>query len=216
MSRSEKTRQIILKLKEVKYERNLSDPQIHRMVTDKGFNVSLSSVVRVFKEGSEDQGFRYEDTIQPIAITLLETDEPPKEVSGVEETQAEALRQLVQLKNSIIAEKDDTIAYLKEQLAAKEDRLHKQDTLLAERREFIYDKDRTIAELRKEVKSQNRLRAFLVLVIIAMLLVIIAALIVDMMNPNMGFFWLENAAAWVASHSGVAGSVDSASRAFFM
>ena len=193
MGRTEKTRQIILKLKEVKLERNLTDPQIHRMVQEKGYNVSLSSVVRVFKEGSEDQGFRYEDTVQPIAATLLETDEPPREVSGVEETQAEALRQLVQLKNSIIEEKDKQIAYLKNQVEFKESRMQQQDTLLAERRDFIYDKDKTITELKKEVKSLQRMKGFLLIVIIALLLLVITALLVDKLNPNVGFFWIETA-----------------------
>ena len=207
MSRSEKTRQIILKLKEVKYERNLSDPQIHRMVTDKGFNVSLSSVVRVFKEGSEDQGFRYEDTIQPIAAHLLETDEPPKETTGAEEAEAEAMRQLVQLKNSIIAEKDAQIAELKELVSFRGSRMQQLDSLLAERRNFIMDKDRTIAEQKKEIKHLQSVRALLTMVIIALLLLVVFALLVDRLNPGAGFFWLEDAAAKVFGSGNLAGNL---------
>lgn len=208
MGRNEKTRQIILRLKEVKMERNLSDPQIHRMVTDKGYVISLSSVVRVFAEGSEDRGFRYEDTIQPIAATLLETDAPPRDVEGAEATETEALRQLVQLKNAILEEKEKQISYLKNQVEFKESRMQQMDTLLAERRDFIYDKDKTIAELKKEVKSLQRLKSFLVIVIILLLLMVITALLIDKLDPNVGFFWLDDVSAFFNSN-GLIGSISS-------
>lgn len=99
-----KTREMILRLKDYKAENNLSDASIFRKVQARGFNLSESSVRRVFEPGSEDKSFRYEDTIQPIVIALLETDKPTQEAAGDLESEAEALRQLVQLKNAIIDE----------------------------------------------------------------------------------------------------------------
>lgn len=66
------TKEIILKLKEVKDEKGLSLNEIVNMVEKNGDCISRSSIQRVFADGSEDVSFRYEETIRPIAKALLE------------------------------------------------------------------------------------------------------------------------------------------------
>lgn len=73
------------------------------------------------------------------------------------------------------------IDYLKQQVAFKEDQMKTKDHQLEERASFIHRKDRIITILS-------------VLLGISVLL-IIAALMIDAVNPNVGFFWratLEN------------------------
>lgn len=65
------TRDIILRLKRVKAARGLSCGRICAMVAEAGGSVSLSTVKRVFADGSEDWSFRVCDTVQPIADVLL-------------------------------------------------------------------------------------------------------------------------------------------------
>ena len=65
------TRDIILRLKRVKAARGLSCGRICAMVAEAGSSVSLSTVKRVFADGSEDWSFRVCDTVQPIADVLL-------------------------------------------------------------------------------------------------------------------------------------------------
>lgn len=65
------TRDIILRLKRVKAARGLSCGRICSMVAEAGGSVSLSTVKRVFADGSEDWSFRVCDTVQPIADVLL-------------------------------------------------------------------------------------------------------------------------------------------------
>lgn len=66
------TKDIILKLKEVKDEKGLSLNEIVNLVEKNGDYISRSSIQRVFADGSEDVSFRYEETIRPIAKALLE------------------------------------------------------------------------------------------------------------------------------------------------
>jgi len=73
------TRDIIIKLKEVRDEKKYSYNDILDMMEKNGDYLSKSTISRVFADGSEDLSFRYEETIRPIANALLD-------VSTIEET----------------------------------------------------------------------------------------------------------------------------------
>lgn len=77
----------------------------------------------------------------------------------------------------------EKIDFLKQQIAFKEDQIRTKDKHLEERANFIYRKDRIITILS-------------VLLGISVLL-IIGALLIDMFNPNVGFFWVERMASLV-------------------
>lgn len=79
--------------------------------------------------------------------------------------------------------KDDRlkIDFLKQQISFKEDQMLAKDKQLEERADFLRQKNRTI-------------RVLSVLLGISVSL-IIAALFVDVINPNIGFFWLDRMAA---------------------
>ena len=65
------TKEIILKLKEAKKEKNLS---INDIVELTGNYLSKTTVQRVFADGSENTSFRYDDTIRPLVKALLDVD----------------------------------------------------------------------------------------------------------------------------------------------
>lgn len=69
------------------------------------------------------------------------------------------------------------LAFAENQILAKDAQIQSKDERLAERKDFIYRKDRIIAIL----------GALLGLCV----LIIIGALVVDMLDPNIGFFWVE-------------------------
>lgn len=203
MHRVKQTREVVLQLKQVREEKGYSLQKILDMTLASGGNISMTTVRRVFADGSEDQNFRYEDTIQPIASALLAVEAVNAPLETEADAELQALRSLVRLKNVIIEEmsvdaekvrqreneiKEDAqkkINYLKEQIAFKEERIRQQDKLLDERRDFIYRKDRIIAAL--------------AIALALSLLVIIGALVVDKINPDMGFFWLNDMAAHFAN-----------------
>ena len=55
------TKELIIKLKQVREEKNLSYNDIVALIEKNGDFLSRSSVQRVFSEGSEDISFKYEE-----------------------------------------------------------------------------------------------------------------------------------------------------------
>lgn len=166
MSRAEKTKTMILRLKEYKEQMGFSVAEIHDKVEAKGFGLSETSVRRVFEKGSEDRGFRYEDTIKPIVVALFDTDEPTREASGPADSEAEALKQLVQLKDSIAqeqkAESQRKIDFLKEQNAALLKQLQNKDEQLNHRAYAMMERwemmQRLMAQIDRLEEEVSRLR----------------------------------------------------------
>lgn len=66
------TRDLIIKLKEVRGEKGLSYTDILSLIEKNGDYLSKSTISRVFSEGSEELSFRYEETIRPLAKVLLD------------------------------------------------------------------------------------------------------------------------------------------------
>ena len=91
------TREIILKLKEVKNEKNLS---LNDIVDLTGNMVSRTTIQRVFSDGSENTSFRYDDTIRPLVKALLDMDT----IEESDDMDTKALKSLLKLKIQRIEE----------------------------------------------------------------------------------------------------------------
>lgn len=117
MNNRERLKEIIIQLKQIKNERELSLTDIHKMVEQSGGYTSQSTIRRVFAEGSEDSNFRYRDTIQPIAQALIGVHE---EAEPLDAAQADALKNIALLKDSMIQELQQENAALAEHVAALE------------------------------------------------------------------------------------------------
>lgn len=63
----------------------------------------MSTVRRVFAEDSENKGFRYEDSIKPLVIALLDMNKPPEHGDDVSLVQHEidTLRVVISIKEEI-------------------------------------------------------------------------------------------------------------------
>lgn len=96
------TREIILKLKQAKTEKNLSNNDIVELTNH---YVSPSSVQRVFADGSENSSFRYDDTIRPLVKALLDMDM----IEESDDFDTKALKSLLKLKNQRIEELEKQI-----------------------------------------------------------------------------------------------------------
>lgn len=99
MNNRERQKEIILQLKQIKHERELSVQDICLMVKGAGLSTSESSVRRVFAPDSEEQNFRYQDTIQPIAQVLIGVKEEGEPLNVAE---ADALKNIALLKDAMI------------------------------------------------------------------------------------------------------------------
>lgn len=152
------SKEIIIKLKEVRLEKGLSLNDIVDLVEQNGDFISRSSVQRVFADGSEDATFKYDETIRPIANALLDIDR----IETEDDLDTQALKILLQYKNQRIKELElqldkeklkyhekldkerdqsrKSIEFLKEQVAYKDKRM---DLLL----DSVKEKDARFNEL---------------------------------------------------------------------
>ena len=106
------TRDVILKLKEVKKEKGFSLDKILVMVENNGEYISKSTLSRVFKDGSENSSFRYEETIRPIANALLDIEH----LEADDDPETQAYKTILQLKMRVIDENSRKIEELQDQI----------------------------------------------------------------------------------------------------
>ena len=92
------TRDVILKLKEVKREKGLSLDKILLMIENDGSFLSKSTLSRVFADGSEDKSFRYEETIRPIANALLDIENYEED----DDADTKAYKAILKMKKDLI------------------------------------------------------------------------------------------------------------------
>lgn len=82
---------IVVRLKEERVRQGLSVNKVYSMVEDAGEYSSLTTAKRIFAEGSERSGFKY-DTLRPYIKVLFGTDSPTQEREEGNEEQAEEFR----------------------------------------------------------------------------------------------------------------------------
>lgn len=105
------TRDLIVKLKEVREERNLSYNDILKLMEKNNDFLSKSTISRVFAEGSEEMSFRYEETIRPIANALLDIENIDSGDNGLQ-----ALKSLLKYRDQQIEDLEQQIEQLKSDL----------------------------------------------------------------------------------------------------
>ena len=135
-------RKTIHRLKQIKAEQGLTIPKIMDLMEERGQFVSEATIKRVFADGSEEQNFRYQDSIAPIADVLLDM---YGDTSNLDD--AESLRQ-------IIREKNKFIEFLMMKLDEKEQDFERQRTLYEERK-VLYEK--TISRFETQISLKDDL-----------------------------------------------------------
>ena len=154
------TKDIILKLKEVREEKGLSYSDILDLMEKNGDFLSKSTISRVFAEGSEEMSFRYEETIRPIANALLDI-ETEEETDDLD---TKALKTLLKYKIDRIEELESQIEHL-EALLDKEklkyhDKLEEERELYNRRVDFLKEqislKDKRMDQLLEAVFQKDQ------------------------------------------------------------
>ena len=133
-------RKQIRRLKQIKAEQGLSIAKIMDLMEDRGQFVSEATIKRVFADGSEDQNFRYQDSIAPIADVLLDIYGDSSKSDDVD-----ALRHIIREKNKLIE-------FLMIKLDEKEADFQKR-TALYEERKAVYE--RTIERLETQITRKD-------------------------------------------------------------
>lgn len=182
------TAAVIIQLKEIKKELDLSNQDIFDMVQDAGGYVSLSSVKRVFADGSENQGFRYKDTIQPISRVLLGVKPQATMEAAAEDNQQVAQSQLDALK-SVSLIKDELIDELQYENEAIRKQLYRAQSELTTQADTLRAESKAKVDyLKEDVKRKNKIIAILAVALSVILVAIIVLLVADRLNPTWGYF----------------------------
>lgn len=138
----EKIADIISRLKKIREENDLSYKKIVDMVEKNGEYVYLSTVRRVFEDGSEAYGYQYDNTLRPIADAVLGVYGAPEGDEGIaDEDTVEALRAVIRYKNERLKELEERlrrteesyrhrIDFMKEQITLKDDRIDRRDSMI--------------------------------------------------------------------------------------
>lgn len=92
------TKELIIQLKEVRKEKKWSFGKIMKELEKNDVYISKSTLSRVFAEGSENETFRFDETIRPIANVLLDVDT----IEETDDLDVKALKLLLKQKNQII------------------------------------------------------------------------------------------------------------------
>ena len=152
------SRDLILKLKEVKERDRLSLGEIESRTEANGEHVSKTTLSRVFAKGSENLIFKFENTLKPIANAILDIDT----IEEDDDLDTQALKLMLKIKADKIRELEAaldhekvkhhekldkereqarrSIEYLKKQIDLKDKRI---DLLL----EAVFKKDKQHEEL---------------------------------------------------------------------
>lgn len=158
------TKDLILKLKEVKERDKLSLTDIESRTEENGEHVSKTTLSRVFSDGSEDIQFKFESTLKPIANALLDIDTIEEDddldtqglkimlkikADKINELEAALDHEKVKYHEKLDKEREQSrrsIDFLKEQIQYKDKRI---DYLL----DAVFEKDKQLRELFEKIMS---------------------------------------------------------------
>ena len=188
---ADQMRQMIIAIKKARIEKHLSYQNIVDGCEKNGDFVSMSSVRRVCAEGSENQSFRYDTTLRPIARFVLGLDDAPMPSEALEEdgpAATELLRIVVDIKES-------TIADMKQGIQQREEEL---ETVRQEKDRVIGHLKEQVENLQAEIRTREtgKRRRTIAIVILGILLVLsmsvtIAYMSWDLTHPTQGYFQWE-------------------------
>lgn len=128
------THDLILRLKEIRAEKGLTLQEISDKLDEAGCHVGITSIKKVFSDGSEDLGFRYHDTIEPIAKVLLDLYDDQGDAEAV------ALKADLAVKDELIARLERELAECREEHARRAEFLLRQIELKDQRIDTLMDR----------------------------------------------------------------------------
>lgn len=155
------TRELIIKLKEVRNEKNLSYTAIEQLMAKNGDSLSRSTISSVFTDGSEDDNFDYEYTIRPIVKALLDTEN----IEDSDNLDVQAMKILLKVKMGKIQELEaelnkekvkhnEHVDQISEQHNKRVDFLMNQIELKDKRIDFLLDANQKKDELNLRMTEQ--------------------------------------------------------------
>ena len=134
-----KAQELIKQLKDAKARNEVTYPRIIERIEKSGKYVSLTTLRRVFADGSEAnaESFNYESTLLPIAEALLDVEDVPTPENSPYAKEIDGLKAVIHVQNEEIARLhemkehlESRITFLLEQIEKKDRRMDEKDVLI--------------------------------------------------------------------------------------
>lgn len=148
-----KSQELIKQLKEIKETNEITFPRIMERMEKNGKVVSLTTLRRVFADGSENNAnnFSYENTLLPIAEVLLNVEDLPTSASSPYAAEIDGLKSVIHVQNEEIARLhelkehlESRITFLLEQIEKKDRRMdEKEDTIQKLMNKYVLNEENT-------------------------------------------------------------------------
>lgn len=134
-----RSQELILKLKEVKKTNEITFPRIMERMEKNGKFVSLTTLRRVFADGSENNAgsFNYETTLLPIAEALLNAEDVPVENDSPYAKEIDALKAVIRVQNEELSRAAELREHYESRIAFLLDQIEKKDRRMDEKDEII-------------------------------------------------------------------------------
>ena len=131
-----KSQELIKKIKQAKEENEITYPRLMEMIQNNKKFVSKSTLMRVFKEGSENDTFSYETTLLPIAEVLLSSEDIPTPDSPYAK-EIDNLKAIINSQNEVIERLKEMIDHLEERITFLLGQIETKDRRIDEKEETI-------------------------------------------------------------------------------
>ena len=134
-----KSRELIKRLKEVKTANEITYPRILERLEKIGKPLSLTTLRRVFAEGSDQSAasFSYENTLLPIAEVLLNVEDVPTPEDSPYAKEIDALKAVIHTQNEEIVRLHEIKEHLEARVTFLIDQIEKKDRRMDEKDEMI-------------------------------------------------------------------------------
>lgn len=134
------TQHLIKQLKDAKREKEITYPRLMEMLEKNGKSVSLTTLRRVFADGSEwNDSFNYESTLLPLAEVLINNVDIPIPSDSPYATEIEGLKSVIHVQNEEIARLHELKEHLEARVTFLLEQIEKKDRRMDEKDEMIHD-----------------------------------------------------------------------------
>lgn len=134
-----RAQELIKQLKEIKSKNEITYPRIMERMEKNGRVVSLTTLRRVFADGSElnADAFNYETTLMPIAEVLLNAEDVPTPPNSPYAAEIDGLKAVIHVQNEEIARLHDMKEHLESRITFLLEQIEKKDRCMDEKDEII-------------------------------------------------------------------------------
>lgn len=134
-----KSQELIRQLKEAKARNEITYPRIMERMEKNGKFVSLTTLRRVFADGSEGNAnsFSYENTLLPIAEALLDVEDVPTDMNSPYAKEIDGLKAVIHVQNEEIARLHEMKEHLESRITFLIEQIEKKDRRMDEKDEII-------------------------------------------------------------------------------